>query len=482
MALSSLDPLGRSGGVLPSADPSALEVAMARNKQEDELAKGIQALNQKAAAEAAKLKSKEKLAAGKQLTELTKGTTFMPHTEASGKFYNDFIAREGKRWQDFDSGTGGDPMQPGTQAWIDRNRDLQAWEQMQASSKQIQDKYAAVSGHVLANKGDYASDTLERLQEDYANPQYLADGTFPDDPVAYIDLNKAVESRFGHIKPEVTAWATQDGTASGTFEQVQFNDLKAQAEEMAVANPDLTAKLGETYEGYTPEKKQQIQAMMAKHKISEPAAVALDLAVAKYGAGKETEISEQVSESGAGRSEKAASARELLETGFGIAGGSAEGRKVRDVVLADEGEITSFIEKYPKVLDKTRFDIGTDEVITNYNNLYYDTEVKADGKKIPAKVRGIVRDKNDGSVRVIYSTDDKGTDATVTEKIPKKEFYSKVIRRIALNTPEYDINTLDRIAQDEYKLIEGSGGQINLPERGKKSAYGTTPTGKKKAY
>lgn len=467
MALSPLDPMARSGGVLPSADPSALEVAMARNKQEDDLAKGIQALNQKAAADAAKVKSKEKMAAQKQLTELTKGTTFMPHTEASAKFYNDFIAREGKRWQDFDTGTGGDPMQPGTQAWIDRNRDLQAWEQMQASSKQIQDKYGKVAEHVMAHKGDYALDTLERIQEDYANPQHLIDQTFPDDPVAYIDLNKAIESRFGAIKPEITAWATQDGTASGTFEQVLLPDMQAVAEQMAVENPDLAAKLGETYESYTPEKKAQIQGMMKAYKITEAAAVAMDLAIAKYGAGKETQISEQVSESGYGRQKDEAVAQELIENVIGVASGAAQGKPLSEIPLSAE-KAAEYAQRFP---EQTRglFDkeiTSGAEFYTNLRDRTYNVTTDKEGKKHPEKIIGTLRYPN-GDVRVVYNQVKKEGMAikqapSITERIPAKEVWSRVGIQIAKSDDAYDLGAVEDLFEKKYVGVGGTKGQVPL--------------------
>jgi hypothetical protein len=211
-----------------------------------------------------------------------------------------------------------------------------------------------------------------------------------------------------------------------------------------------------------------VQAIAKAQKLPLVGAMAFQQLFDRAGGKKHTESQTALSEAGAGRKDKEASAKELLETGFGIVGGAAQGKSVGDVASGLSYESTQAImNKYPS-LAKKKFDVNDNEVVTNYNNLYYDINVASDGKKVPSKVRAIFRDPKTGSVRVAYATDDQASSGalTVTEPIPKKEFYSKVIRRIAINNPEYDINVIDRVAQDEYQLIDESGGQIDLPDRG----------------
>jgi len=202
-----LDPLGRAGGVLPSADPSALEVAMDRNKQEDELAKGIQAIKAQEKAAAADNKQKEREAADKRKTALADGTLWFAHTLEGQKAYSNLVNSRAKRYQDYEAGIGADPDMEGTDAYIADQIELQAWNQMNANSEQLRGDHAKVKQYIMENRDLYTDDALEKTDEEYANPEYLKNGELPNTLVALIDLNKAIENQFGAIEAEVAAWA-----------------------------------------------------------------------------------------------------------------------------------------------------------------------------------------------------------------------------------------------------------------------------------
>ncbi len=345
---------------------------------------------------------------------------------------------------------------------------------MVANSKQMEDVGAKWTAAIAAHPTWYKPNAKDEIYKWQTSTEPLLTGEVANMPQELFDLQGAIADQFGKIEKEMKAWASADGTSSGTKEFIPSEAFLTTAEVFAT-EPNAQYALEQQFKELTPEKQAQIDADAKRYGTNRNTAMAVDAAKALYDRTRRTAQSEQVSEGGAGRKDKDASARELLETGFGIASGIAQGRKIREVSRADAEQVDKLIKKYPKI---GRFDAYDDEVITNYNNLYYDTQVLADGKEIPAKVRGIIRDKKSGDVRVVYGTDEAGTDVTITEKIPEKEFYSKVIRRIALNTPEYDINTLDRIAQDEYNLIQGSGGQIDLPKVGGGNPVDNTLGGK----
>ena len=303
MALSSLDPLGRAGGVLPSADPSALEVAMDRNKQEDELAKGIQAIKAQEKAAAADNKQKDREAAAKRKTALSDKTLWFAHTLEGQKAYSNLINSRAKRFQDYEAGVGTDPYTEGTDAYTADEIEIQAWNQMVSNSDQLKLDHAKVKEYIMAHRDLYTDDALEKTDEEYANPEYLKNGELPNTLVAMIDLNKAIEAQFGLIEAEVKAWAenaADGGIVSGTRTQVLPESLRTQAEGMAAMNPNLSAKLGETMGNYTPEKQKAIKALAAANGISETAAVALDLATAKYGATQLTAGRSQANDGGSG--------------------------------------------------------------------------------------------------------------------------------------------------------------------------------------
>ena len=219
MALSSLDPLGRAGGVLPSADPSALEVAMGRNKQEDELAKGIQAIKAQEKAAAADNKQKEREAAAKRKTALSDKTLWFAHTLEGQKAYSNLINSRAKRFQDYEAGIGTDPYTEGTDAYTADEIEIQAWNQMVSNSDQLKADHAKVKQYIMENRDLYTDDALEKTDEEYANPEYLKNGELPNTLVAMIDLNKAIEAQFGLIEAEVKAWAenaADGGIVSGT--------------------------------------------------------------------------------------------------------------------------------------------------------------------------------------------------------------------------------------------------------------------------
>lgn len=369
MALSSLDPLGRAGGVLPSADPSALEVAMDRNKQEDELAKGIQAIKAQEKAAAADNKQKEREAADKRKTALADGTLWFAHTLEGQKAYSNLVNSRAKRYQDYEAGIGTDPDMEGTDAYIADQIELQAWNQMNANSEQLRLDHAKVKEQIMKNRDLYTADALEKTDEEYANPEYLKNGELPNTLVALIDLNKAIESQFGLIEAEVKAWAnpaSDGGIVSGTRTQVLPESLKAQAEGMAAMDPNLSAKLGETMGNYTPEKQKAIKALAAANGISETAAVALDLATAKYGAVQWEAGRSQASEGAAGRKDMEEGLNWLAEWRKGAEEGKyegndmsslfgispASGEKLPDAYKTLKGWVFDQTEVYDKDADK----------------------------------------------------------------------------------------------------------------------------------
>ena len=439
MALSSLDPLGRAGGVLPSADPSALEVAMGRNKQEDELAKGIQAIKAQEKAAAADNKQKEREAAAKRKTALSDKTLWFAHTLEGQKAYSNLINSRAKRFQDYEAGVGTDPYLEGTDAYIADEIEIGAWNQMVSNSDQLRGDHAKVKQYIMENRDLYTDDALEKTDEEYANPEYLKNGELPNTLVALIDLNKAIENQFGAIEAEVAAWAnpaSDGGIVSGSRTRVLPQSLKAQAEGMAAMDPNLSAKLGETMGNYTPEKQKAIKALAAANGISETAAVALDLATAKYGAVQWEAGRSQASDASAGRKDIEEGLNWLAEWRKGAEEGKYEGDGTIDLFgISPAGEAMANAPEAYKTLKGWVFDRA--EV--------YDGE---EGKNVKKEtvIEAIKLDRGKGNWVIKLDTGE-------TREIPTEKFESEIIPRLG--------------AYNKEKLT-GIGGYLNSA---KKSGY-----------
>jgi hypothetical protein len=464
------DPLASAAPVLQSG-PGALDIGYKRM--------GIEADAAKLAASKEAALNKLKEAQKKRAATAFKIDAEVPFFTHKAAFAQDWKAEEdwlAQKMMDYDQGKGDDPMDPTSKAGIERQFRAQQLKMKTGYSKQMGDMYVKATDYIDKNYNNLKPGTKEKLDAWISDIDNLTKGETYDPIIGNIDLNKVVQGQLKELATSTTgaAWVDPITGESHSFQTDQIIAPQVLAGIQGVLSDHYNREQAEFDAAEIaiadPVRYKRIVELAAKNNIPVADALIFDYAAPVYTMKQHTETVGQVNEAGAGRADKSASAKELLETGFGIASGLAKGRKVRDVIVATPGEVTNFLQKHPKVLDKTRFDLETHEIITNYNNLYYDTQVLEDGKKIPSKIRGIVRDKNTGNVRVMYSTDDQGADVTVTEEIPEKEFYSKVIRRIALNTPEYDINTLDRVAQEEYKLIDGSGGQILMPKRGTKGS------------
>lgn len=452
--LQPLNPTSRGLADLSGNEDSLLNVAMKR--KEIELDLGKQAALAREAAD------KQKEAARATLDKLPQ-TVKLEHTKAYSKLYNTTQQRLGRILQ----ANGGVMPAPGTPAYDEYNALAQNLAQVAANSEQLDTRRAAYLDEFTKNPTLYPNLTKGDI-ENWGTAEDMLSGSLPDNPLeANFDIAGYAEPFFSKIKPDQIAWAgpaAGGGAQAGSTERVLPEDIKTVAEGIAIDDRFQKAALRQ-FKNFSPEKQAFITGLAEKNGMTIPAAIALDLGTGLESYTKQERSYTQPSAAESGREDKKASARELLETGFGIVGGSAQGKPFAQATPQMTPEQRAeFTRKYLPEL-KGRFDVEDKDIITNYNGLNFDTRVDEKGNKSPAKIRGMIR-YPDGSTRVAYSTDTEGVKVTVTEKIPKEEFYSKVIRRTAINTPEYDINTLDRIAQDEYNLIEGSGGQIDLPRRG----------------
>lgn len=466
--LTTLDPNALSATKLRSSGMTAQEVGYKRKAFEQDLAGKLMADQTKQAA----IQQKEKAAQAK-VAEWKPEYAAFSHTDAFAALLEEEKKLEAKQYADFKAGIGGNPDDATSEAARERryrrfelDRKAKASQEAVAYGQKMMDAYRA-------RPFDYADDTEAKVTEYISNPAVMETGKLPDLLEELYDLNKATNEQLGFLKPSMSGNAATlpDGSVNTwTSEKVIPGQVMAGID-MVLQNEHAWKAATRAYENLLvndPERAAQVAETAKKNNIPMVKAMVFDAMNPVYSYTKYKETQSAPSEAGIGDENKKAAARELLETGFGIVGGAAQGKTVGEVFpTATDEEKKTFIDTYPKV--SGRFDVRNDELVTNYNNLVYDVKVDAEGKKIPVKVRAVIRDPQDGSTRLVYSTDVEGKNVSVSEKIPKREFYSKVIRPIAINNPEYDINTLDRIAQDEYNLIEGSGGQIDLPQRGPKA-------------
>lgn len=468
--LGPLDPNAVAATKLKSSGMSAQEVAFKRKAMELDLGKSALAAEVKN--KATDQKNKE---ANLKAFPPIGDTVALPYTQA---WRQRMVAEQNQLANDlalYKQGKGSDPNNPLSEAGMARAARNAQHKQYAANTNSWYKLTNDLIDDIRKNSGSYVDGALEEALAAQRDVSVAETGEYPDLSRRLFDLDKYLGTKLGAIKAGGGGKAVtlKDGSIKTTSsEYILENDVKAGIQE-ALTKPEAQAEALRRFEGLSKDDQDAVLEFAQNNNMPPEAAMLYNLLKPVYSYTKYKENLQRPAASG--DDAKRQSAKELLETGFGIVGGAAQGKSISDAFPGAKVEdIKTFVDKYPKVLEMAdkRFDLASNqEVLTNYNGLHYDTQVLGDGKKIPVKIRGIVRDSNSGDTRVIYSTDQKGTDVTMSPAIPKKEFYSKVIRPIAINNPEYDINILDKVAQDEYQLIDNSGGQIALPERGPSSRF-----------
>lgn len=345
MAEYGLEPLARIGTKLGSGGPSALDVAMSRNKAEDDLGANL-------LANAAKVKAAETAAAGKVKAAVVKeraktvlGNVFMGHSQLWDKERADHINMEsqfGMRHAK-EPDKYGDPTDPNSEEYRLLELHTAQMQQRQSNSDQAKAWHTAMTTAIEKDKASgnpiYTADAQARVDEAASNPDAYLKGEIPSMVRGIVDVDKQVKDHFGAFADlfEQSAWANQEGTASGTTQSVDVEKLKELSQNLASNAPiaqEIAFRMADE-ELVSPERRAFIEAEAKKNKISTTAMFILDEAKALYGHTRRTQISEQVSDTGYGATKDKAAAIWFAEYLKGTQEGTYETTPETEKEIAD---------------------------------------------------------------------------------------------------------------------------------------------------
>jgi len=452
-----VDALSIASPVLKSG-PSAYETTIARMGIEGDQAK-LAAAQDAAAKEAA---AKQKEVTTKNAT-IDPGTVFAPHTMMYLK-----KRKDAQDWiQGYLEKSGGEAPPVDSPEYGQWEAIKLGLKQFESNSKQAEADYNVMAKLIAedAKSGNprFRKDAPSKLNEIYSNPDLPDKGLLPERITGLYDLEGQIASTFGKIAKEQEAWASQDGTRSGTKEYIPSDAFLTVAETFAT-DPYAAAELQERFKSYTPEKQKWIMDYAEKLGTNSDVAMAVDMATGLYDRVRKTAQSEQQNEAGYGKAVDEAGAINFIEKGIGMNDPSNKGRTLKDIGLVDVGTITDFLNNNPQ-LQRFSVDIPKNaEIFNGYNGMVYETK-EADGKRINRYVAGIVREPNTGNTQLI-TVDGTGGTPKVSKPIPSEKFYTEVMDPLAVNSEELDHKKVGYVFQKNYSPIYKQEGNVKLPTKG----------------
>ncbi len=459
MALQTLDPLALSATKLQAGGMDAQEVAYKRKAMEDDLAKTQLAV----AAKDRETAQKQKEADQKLALMPTYDTLSQQHTKFAFEWMSKEKETRAAEELAYRQGLGGNPNDPTTPEGLARWNRTVNYGQIAANSKQMESTGAKWLERIAANPKWYKPNAKDEIYKWQTSTEPLLTGEVANMPQELFDLQGAIADVFGEIKPEIQAWASADGTSSGTKQFIPSSSFLKTAEIFAT-EPNAKYSLEQRFNELTPEKQAQIDADAKRYGTNRNTAMAVDAAKALYDRTVRTAQSEQQNEAGYGKAVDEAGAINFIEKGIGMNDPSNKGRTLKDIGLVDIGTITDFLNNNPQ-LQRFAVDIPKNaEIFNGYNGMVYETK-EADGKRINRYVAGIVREPNTGNTQLI-TVDGTGGTPKVSKPIPSEKFYTEVMDPLAVNSEELDHKKVGYVFQKNYSPIYKQEGNVKLPTKG----------------
>ena len=457
--LQPLDPTSRAATVLGSGGPSALEVAYKRKGMEIDLGKQLAASQ----AAADKLKQKDQQALGKQL-ELEPEAVKLNHAAYYAKQFGDAT----KEVKDILKRNNGELPRAGTDDYMRILAIKQGLKQTKASSDQLFDERNRLLNLIDSRPvGTFLPGAREYVNATYSDPKYLASNTMPEDNLAhYFDVNGYLKPFFTGIEEDQTAWASDDGTQSGTTTwriPKRILDVAVQA----AADPLAHDAFVKNYELMSPERRAQIDKLALDSKITKDAAMALELGTGLVGNVKKTHISEQKSSGSAGVEADKAGSLWFGEYLGGLTNGKY-GTTPRD---DGKGPLNLF---NPSILDpgQTVFKDNTLNGFVYDDKTVWDPAAKTH-KKITREIKDNIVDRENQTLTIVVG--DAGNNKNNVEiEIPFDQLESKLGPKVlGFNKDkirakgQYDLSA----EQEGYGSVKGTqGGNIVKMGGGKETA------------
>lgn len=461
--LGPLDPNALAATKLKSGGLTAQEVAYKRKAMEDQM--GAQNLTAEVKNKATDQKAMEALA--KIPLEPTPGTLQLQHT----KFALDWNesekrtrAAEEKAWRAAGSPPADNPNIRSTPAGQARWGRAIEWNQMVSNSKQMQAMSDGWQQQIAANPDFYPKDAKRKIDEWYRSTEPLTTGEVIDMPKELFDFNAAVASTFGKMQKEIEAYASPDGTRSGSDAYIPSEMFKKVAETFVASDRNVRESADEAFDNYPKEKQEWILKSAENWKMTPAAVISMDLARGLYDRHQRTAVSEQQNEAGYGQKKEEIGAINFIEKGIGMNDPSNAGKTLKEMGYRDYKTVNAFLAANPTL---GRFSVNVPknaEVFSGYNGMIYK-QTEADGKKINRYIGGIIRDPSTGKTQVV-TTDASGNKLKISKPISSERFYSEVMDPLAEYNPELDHKAVGYVYQKKYGPIEGQEGNISLPRKG----------------
>lgn len=451
-----VDALSIASPVLKSG-PSAYEVVTARMGIEGDNAK-LAAAKDAAAKEAA---AKQKEVTTKAAT-IDPGTVFAPHTMMYLK-----KRKEAQDWiQNYLEKSGGEAPPVDSPEYGQWEAIKLGLKQFEANSKQGQEDYYAMAKMIAedAKSGNprFRKDAMAKLNEVYSDPTLPEQGLLPERIAGLYDLEGQITKTFGAIAKEQEAWASQDGTRSGTKEYIPSDAFLTVAETFAT-DPYAAAELQDRFKSYTPEKQQWIMDYAKKLGTNSDVAMAVDMASGLYDRVRKTAQSEQQSASGYGQQVEEAGRNWFTEALWGEIGNISETPEERKPIGDPSGwAIGGAPRKVDIVPGSERTGLREGKTFVGWA---WDTDVQVDREgmknyKVSKNVKG-------------YTLDDATQTMTLEVGDVDKKKGDKANQKITMRYDEVEGKFGPKVMAANAKALDEKGKQSIANEK----AYGTSETG-----
>ena len=374
-------------------------------------------------------------------------------------------------------GKGDDPYQVGSRAYNELAKMRTALEQKVANRRLYEDSYLKQRTDIQNNPGSYMPDALQRLDTEYENPDYYQSNTIPRAIPGLWDWDGNVKRLAEQLQPTQESRSGPTGDGGSRYTDIKYvpdENIREQAE-LKATDPGANNAALLRYESLNDAGKQEIQDIAQRNNMSVAGAMLYKDLKVKIGETQVTSRYQQPSAFAGGQENQKIGAKWLIGVGRGIIGGQAGAEKGMDAAKAtrwydlpanQRAEIRSALGV------KEDWELKDYEVVKDYNNLVIDKA--ANEGEAPYKIRGIIRNPRTMETRVVYATDpvvkvnsfgqpvETPGDVRSTGWIKPEHFYSDVVRPISNNNDEYDVNVVDKTAQEEFGINTGAGREIDM--------------------
>lgn len=474
--LQPLNPLAQAATKLGRTGPSALDVGYKRLGMEQ----AADMASAKLASARDKVDAQKQATAQKMNAPLLKATVMQFHQDLWNKDVNDYYDWWANAQAAYSRGEGPDPVASG-----EAGRRINGLLQKAANSKTLEDnwkaQHEAVAKAKMEQSGAFPENADELIDQEFAKPEYYGSGQVPSYIQGMWDLEGRVKNRVSQLKMSKSGWAgpaADGGAASRHTEAYDQAEVRREAESLATEE-GAAKEVQMRYERMDDKTKAEVESLIKQYGMSFTGGMLYYFMKPKTSAVQETSTYTQPGGAGMGFANKKIGAKWLIGVSRGILGGQGGGQTGQEAAIATRWADLPFEQKTEIVRAlkiKSEGELVDKEVLTDFNGLTYETTAEKGGGA-PLTIRGMLRNPTTNEVNIVYASDAvtkktaSGEETTPGEVrstgwIPENEYYSRVIRPIAMNNDDFDVNITDKTAQEDFGINTGGGRDIKIPKVG----------------